>query len=185
MARLVTIVALVSLVAASPLGAQESETLLGPSSRVRVWPAGSSKPVIGVLHRLDADSVAVGTSGASLLLFARDGIARMDVSRGVHANTWRYMKNGALIGGAVGALGSVVAVFFTDDDQSGYLVAGVVALTGGGAVAGALLGTVAGATSRSEHWHRVPLNGAEIGPIARWRHGRVLIGMRLSAKRPS
>jgi hypothetical protein len=183
MARLVTIVALVSLVAASPLGAQESETLLGPSSRVRVWPAGSSKPVIGVLHRLDADSVAVGTSGASLLLLARDSVARLDVSRGVHANTWRYMKNGALIGGAVGALGSVVAVFATEADQSGYLLAGVVALTGGGAVAGALLGTVAGVTSRSEQWRRVSLDGPGLEPIVMWREGRTMIGMRLGAKR--
>ncbi len=184
MTRLVTTLAVLALVAVSPLGAQESESLLGPSARVRVWPADNSDPFLGNLNFYTPDSIGFVTVAGPMAL-PRDSVIRLDVSQGVHTNAWRGLKTGALVGAAVG-LGVGLLAWSTEENHNIVGEVGANSLWLGpamGAAAGSALGLGLGSLSKSERWQRASMDGPEIRPIAAWREGRVMVGMRLRARR--
>lgn len=184
MPRLVTALALFVLAGVSSVGAQESGDPLGPSTRVRVWPSDHSAPFLGTLSLYTADSIGFITVAGPMVL-PRDSVVRLDISQGVHTNAWRGLKTGALVGAAVG-LGVGLLSWSTEEKQNVVLEVGANSLWLGpamGAAAGSLLGLGLGSLSKSERWQRVSMDGPAVRPVATWRHGRVMIGVQLSASR--
>ena len=180
MARISAFLSLVLVAVASALDAQEGDLQIEPSTRVRVWPVDAAEPIIGVLHRFDADSVAIATADATLIL-ARDSVVRMDISRGVHTDAWRGLRTGSLVGAAVG-LGIGLISWSAEKPSNIVLEVGSNWLWLGpamGAVTGGLLGLGMGALSQSEHWSRVPMDPVAVRPLVTRRDGRMLVGLQV------
>ena len=172
MSRVLAAVALITLATAFELGAQDSTSVLGPSARVRVWPAGRSAPYFGTLARYSADSIELETTEGRLLI-PRDSVARLDLSGGVHSDARRGLKVGALVGGLAGfglAYGLMTAF---EEQGSEVLPAGAAA----GAIVGGLLGLGIGALSHSERWNEVALDDPATQALLKWRDGRVIVGV--------
>lgn len=139
----------------------ESAAGLSPDSvlhhRARVREAKPGRPVvesIGTVEALTRDSVRLDTD-RGVRRVALGPTVRLEISRGIHANTGRGAWLGAFIGG-VGA-GIAGALSCTDrgshpyDSPSACAVGG--ALLGGGG--GALIGLAVGALVKTERWETV------------------------------
>lgn len=146
--RIASLLALLALIAPVEVFAQQ-EPIVAPGDRVRVLWLGTA-PLVSTVLALKADTLvlAVEDRGAPLEL-PLALVRKFEVSRG-GSNALR----GALIGAGLGlALGAADALGQNDGDLIGPEV--VMAVLGG---AGATLGLVIGAMSRSDRWEEVPLD---------------------------
>jgi hypothetical protein len=150
----------------SSAGQSPAETVVPRGARVRVTaPAISQRPLLGMIQGVDRDSVVWQSEpGDSLIAWPLAAVAKLEVSQGQRANTWRFGGIGALMGAVAGAL--VGAVAGNDDCPEGGLAgfAGASCLTraeaaAAGAVTGILLGggvgLLIGSGKQSERWSSV------------------------------
>lgn len=169
--------ALALVLCAAPMRAQSGTLPVQLDTRVRLWQAGSSAPLRGSLARFDDDSIELHTPDGRVTV-ARAEVRRLDVGRGIHANTGRGFRRGALIGaGAGAALGILAWSQEKPDDWYTYGAAWIPVGALGGASWGALIGAVVGAASHSEHWERVQLDASRLEPVARRRGSRTELGL--------
>lgn len=133
--------------------------------------------ITGAAIGITPDSIGiVPTASADTLRFARSELHTMEVSQGRKSNAGR----GALIGGGVvGGLGLVLGVACAaTTDESDWVGCGaneVVAITAVGALSGAALGALIGATSHRERW--AP---ARLAPnVSVGGGGRVRVGLKV------
>ncbi len=143
--------------AVAPLGA-----------RVRVTaPSVGLESHVGILTRLDADVLVVGTTPVAV-----EQVTRLEVSRGKQSNWSKGAGIGALVGGGLGALGILTA----DDSPSGDLSREFAPfIIGGGFFGGLLVGGILGALIPDDQWQQVPLDRLRVG-ITPQRDGRVALG---------
>lgn len=109
------------------------------------------------------DTVSVGLSDVTLL----------EASRGRHRQTWKGMAVGAGIGAATGVVVTAIANERCEGDDwciVGNIGRGVAIVSGGviGAMGGALVGGIIGATHVTERWRTVPL---QVALLPRGTHG--------------
>ena len=133
------------------------ESLVGRLARVReVVPGTPVVESVGIVREVSRDSVRLETEQGRVLPFALGPAVRLEVSRGMKANTGRGAWMGALIGGVgLGVAGAASCdgdggLF--DPTSSDCAIGG--ALLGG--ASGALIGLVVGALARTERWEEVP-----------------------------
>lgn len=128
------------------LFAQELE----PGTRVRVTALSvSNQPIVGELRAIGNDSLTVRQQGTDARTrMALSSVSRIEVSRGLRSNTWRYATTGALVGGVAGL---VIGILATDD------VGGIAGATVGGGLVGGVGGGLLGRSQRSEDWTRVSI----------------------------
>lgn len=131
------------------------ESVLGERSRVREATPGS--PVvesIGIVEGLTRDSVRLDTD-LGVRRVALSPTVRLEISRGIHANTGRGAWMGALIGGfglgVVGAFSCDGTSIHPFDTPSGCALVGAVL----GGAGGALIGLGVGALIKTERWEEV------------------------------
>lgn len=135
------------------------ESIVGRRARVReAGPGRSVIESVGIVREVSRDSVRLETEQGRVLPFALGSAARLEISRGMKANTGR----GAWIGGLIGGVGlGVAGAAICDGDRSGdfYDPTSSECAIGGallGGVSGALIGLVVGALTRTERWEEVP-----------------------------
>ena len=149
------IAALVMVLAASPLAAQVTDTLLGPilaSDTVRLH-EHRVELVHGVLLGRDSTGlVVVDRRTRDTVHIPIFQITRAEVQRGSHRQGIKAAERGLEIGAALGAALVVLAVAAPDkhDDGIGVFVAGLAAVVTTGA--GALFGLLASLSS-TETWY--------------------------------
>ena len=114
--------------------------------------------VVGTMVTLAADSMILRTNQAEALALPFPSIARLEISRGQKSRVAAGVGYGALAGFGTGAIVGVVLCRPGCGDETD-LTPLVALVTGGiGAGAGALIGGLIGANSRSDRWERVPLD---------------------------
>lgn len=135
------------------LSAQE----LQPGERVRVTALGvSNQPIVGELREISRDSLTIRRQGTDARTsMSLSSVSRIEVSRGLQSNTWRYATTGALVGGAAGL---VIGILATDD------VGGIAGATVGGGLVGGIGGGLVGRNQRSEAWETVSIPRDTRGP---------------------
>lgn len=146
--------AVIAGVTAVPTTAQQPPIPLG--TRVRITtPAARTA---GRLVRLRTDTVAIDRDGSTLVVPAVR-ITRFDVSRGRRSRTGRGALLGALIGTAAGIAAGAILCSGDRCESSGgdFAGVGILALGGGGLLAGLGIGAVAGALVTNERWEEVSL----------------------------
>lgn len=131
------------------------ESVLRERSRVReATPGSPSVESIGIVEGLTRDSVRLDTD-LGVRRVALSSTVRLEISRGIHANTGRGAWMGALIGGVglgvVGALSCDGKSIHPLDTPSACALGG--ALLGG--AGGALIGLGVGALIKTERWEEV------------------------------
>ena len=144
------------------------DSIVGQRARLRQATAGSPMvESIGIVQDLTPDSIRLDRD-RGVRTAALSPTVRLEISRGVRANTGRGAWIGALIGGlgmgTLGALscdgrGNIVSFSSSDCAKGGALLGGA---------AGALLGLGIGALVRTERWEEVhPDPGIVFGPVDR------------------
>jgi len=137
------------------LGSGSGSVTAVPGSRIRLFelPPGA-KPVVGTLERWEGDTLrlaAPASAGAALPLTT---LHRLQVSRG----TRRQTRMGGAIGGLLGLAAGLVIASGIDCPQGFFEFCFEPALTVIGATTVGLgLGTVAGASIRTDQWWEFPL----------------------------
>jgi uncharacterized protein YcfJ len=124
--------------------------------------------VLGTLEGWDEETVRVRLRDSERIVAARrEAIDVLDVSvrpKRLAKSTAKGAAVGALIGGGLGALAGGGAC-------SGYICFSRSELAAGGAIEGALIGTIVGLIRGTERWKRVPLPGAVSAPAGGTRVG--------------
>jgi hypothetical protein len=137
---------------AFPLRAQF--VLAEDSSRIRVRHGGSSDWTVGTLVRSDDDSLYIATTQGARSV-ARSGITRLDISRDRKPNTLGGLKNGAIVGGAIGTVLGVLVLAYEDDFWLDYGAEVIPISMAGGSLLGGILGAGFGTLQRIDRWERV------------------------------
>jgi hypothetical protein len=137
-----------------------------PGDRVRITaPRIGLDRHIGVVHRLDAETITVDSTP-----IARDEVTRLDVYRGRrgHAGSGAIW-GGVIVGGLFGVAAAAVCTdpFFDCDPAAGF-AAGFLS----GALAGAVVGAGIGALIRTDAWS--DQTGAVGRPVVAVGSGRAL-----------
>ncbi len=160
----------------SPIPAQEP---VRTGDRIRVTAQGI-KRTTGTLRAVDQRLVMLGGSGSPAIQIPRDSITKLEVSRGKRSN----ITAGILVGTGAGLLlGAAFAVLAVDAGGSSEIsnqeAAAIFAALGGSA--GLLIGTIVGASTKTERWQEIPLDRLRVtvGPQPHGRFG-VKIDVRLS-----
>lgn len=132
--------------AALPLTAQQLE----PGTRVRMRPpcdtGGSCSPIIGLLHRISADSVEIVAGDGRLHTLQLTPTTRLDVSRGNRSRIAEGLAGGLLAGIIAGAIADAQCSNPSGDDSIcglWYLIT---------VPPGILVGGIVGATFKTEWW---------------------------------
>lgn len=145
-----------------PLSAQ-----LETGQLVRVTLAGDGR-VTGTLAALSADDLVLAAGGETRTI-PRADVARLEVSQGSYSR-W---KTGAVVGAAVGAVGTFLVlnsgspastnICDSGNNQDAIGMGPCLALAGfGGGLGGALVGGVVGSLIRSERWGPASLEGVGV-----------------------
>lgn len=171
-------VALAAIFLAAPsAGAQE----LRSGDRIRVnMHSGDIGELIGVYHASEPENLVVYTGESARAKIPWDDISRLQLSHGEQSNAGK----GALIGLAIGGgLGLVAVIATAADPCEGFCpgdpgTAGVVALGAVLAGAGAGVGALIGAATKSERWQTIPRQQWQI-QVAPDLKGGVAIGISL------
>ena len=155
---------------AAPLTAIASQEspVVKPGDRVRIMaPSVSRAPFAGTLVTLQTDSLVV-QGGANTWRLSLASVERVELSRGRKSNVLLGAGIGLLVGAGIGAMigsGCDTELFAT----KGECIALGAGVFGG---AGALVGAISGALTRTERWAEVPLDDLRISIMPR-RGGRV------------
>ena len=141
------------------------EQPLAPGDRVRVSaPKVNSKPFVGIIDALDADTLFLENQ----ITLPLASVTKIEVSRGRKSKAGTGAGIGALVGAGTGA-----AMGFSDGDDpplfsegepflfSAEQKAGLGAIAGGGI--GAIIGALIGANQKSDRWEEVPLEKVRAG----------------------
>ena len=152
--------ALVALLAANTLGAQE------PGTRIRLAPADGAAQ-IGVLVALDRDSVHIRDTAGTESRYARADLRLLERSTGHHRNVGRAAVRGGIIGAGGGFL--LGALASAEDDAFCDGASCIAAVTGAGAAWGLAIGAAIGALVRTEQWEAIQSTPVEplVRPVAR------------------
>jgi hypothetical protein len=161
--------------ARSAASAQEHETV-APRSRIRVT-SESNKLFnqLGIVSSVRGDSIVLTSDQANRSwTLALTELDRLEVSTGPHRQTAKGLGIGLLGGGAVSTLLGVAACEDGFVLTKGECVGGAAIL---GAVAGLVIGTIVGASTRSEGWRRIEQpKSAKVG-LRALASGRIGIGI--------
>lgn len=149
-----------------------AQSALPAGARVRVT-EGVSPPLatVGTLKAWDQSSLILETSqppssGVTSKTIPLDRVQRVEISEGIHARTW----TGALIGGTVGALGSVLVVSAgragcSDCDPEVSWGTMVLLVGGVGAVVAGGIGAIIGSQVKSERWKPIEFDRYTVGVL--------------------
>ena len=162
MPRFAGLFALLVGAVASPLTAQGPDIPL--QSRIRLKQGPGSSWVSGTLIRSSADSLYLASENRETAV-ARDRITRLDISRGRKPNTLGGLKNGAIVGGAIGTVLGLMVLAYEDDSWFDYGAEVVPISMAGCTVLGAVLGTGFGTLLRTDRWERVETQGPALAVI--------------------
>lgn len=160
-----------------PLLAQDKATVGSASQRVRIHQTGIRQPTIGVITRLDPDTIHIRALTGDLAI-PRSKVSKLEISTGIHSNAGRGLKRGAIFGTLGGAALGMLAWATEDPDEwfsygSDWLWLGPL----GGAMTGSLIGVGVGAVSHSEHWQRWNLESQPLLPYVAPHQGRIVLGL--------
>ena len=177
MTRLALAVSLALMAVATDLHAQADATALVPGTRVRVHQGAQS--MTGSLLYMDSTSLALVTGRADTVTTPLALITGIDVSRGTKSRAGR----GALIGVGVGAASGIIvgiAASGSDDGDffdfsSGAWATGI-GLTG--AVLGAGIGAIIGATQHGDRWQPAVLPTVSVQSVGT-DDRRIAVGVRI------
>jgi hypothetical protein len=147
-----------------------------PGARVRVTVAadeGRPTRIVGTLVALTRDEITLRSPADDGLEFRvpRISVTQVEVSQGQRTRWLRGLGLGFLGGAAAGA----VFGFVLDEDGNDLRpehAAAAGAVFGG--IAGGLIGTVAGATTRVDRWCALPLTSESRVSISTMRRGRAV-----------
>ena len=154
---------------------QGSASPLTTGTRVRVTvrePGQAERQLVGPLRTFDSQTLTMsaGESPAQLAL-PRPTITRIEVSRGRRGHT----VMGLLLGAVLGLSAVAIKDAGCGPDCDGTSGGQVAAVVGGGAVLGAVVGTVV----RSERWESLPW---AVGPVRRSAAPLGGLGLRVSLR---
>ena len=169
----------------TPLSAPAPASGISGGQRVRVGTAASREPVIGTLIARRSDSLVIGRERDTIAV-RRSDLWLVDLSLGTHHEVKKAMRNGMVVGAALGAIVSAVTWKPCVETVYGSCFlsssnAGDAAVVGGiiGIVPGLLVGAIAGVAIKSEKW--VPVSRASVSQLRIVpRAGRVVAQMSLS-----
>ena len=148
------VITLAVLCVALPAQGEDAPIGLSVGARVRLTaPSVSRRTLVGELVRQDGTALDIRQADGSSTSVPISSIARLQVSSGKK----RHILLGAFCGAALGVGYTLIALRCRHpgycEDNAGFIHAGLVVLGGGGAITGALVGTVV----RTEQWTTVPL----------------------------
>lgn len=166
----------VMLMCVPPLASQDSWI----TGKVRVHAPSIAKPrIVGTVDRATPDTLVVHglTPAAADTVWAIPlaAISSLQVSTGTHSNVGKGFGYGLLGGGLAGAV--IGALSCSHDDLLGSAgCAKVLGVLGAGA--GAVVGLIVGAVSRSDTWEEVGLPSERLSFEWRGVEGRAQLGLR-------
>jgi hypothetical protein len=180
MTRIAFAVGLALLAVTPILHAQAVPAAVDPGSRVRVHQGAQS--VTGTFVSVDSTSLTLVTGSADTVTTSRASITGVDVSLGKKSRAGR----GALIGLAIGTVAGVVTGAAVGDDSPSdcwFCIEptkpeAALALGLTGAILGAGIGAIIGATQHGDRWQPTVLPTARVQAIGS-KDQRVVLGLRI------
>jgi hypothetical protein len=166
--RLITFVLGLALITLPPVASPAQDTTrpsgvtlpIAPGTRVRVTADNLVTPLIANYLELRGDTIILFEEGAGRGIWSvtLDQVRRLEATAGTRRVNRPYVVRGALIGGAVGAVGGVVFAASTSpsdpDKQYSRPLSGLL-----GAAVGAGIGALIGSRFTAEGWVPVRLPG--------------------------
>jgi hypothetical protein len=175
MRRIISLFTLVTVMLNLPLAAQGVASD-SAATRVRIRQAGARQPTVGIITRLDADTVYIRAVEGDLAI-ARSEMSRLEVSRGVHSNAGPGFRKGMWIGAIVGAVAGIAVLSDPDEywyDGGAEILPLAIASVG---LEGAIIGAGIGALSHSEHWQKSRTDGETLSLYVAPHQGRTVVGL--------
>ena len=146
------------------------------ATRVRVRLAGTRQATIGIITRLDGDTIHLRAVEGDMAI-ARADLTKLEVSRGMHSNAGRGFRKGMWIGGIVGAVAGTAILSDPDEywyDGGAEILPLAIASVG---LEGAIIGAGIGALSHSERWQKSGTDSQTLSLYVAPHEGRTVVGL--------